>query len=263
MAHYWLKLPLDLIQNPAFMRLSENLKWSYVSLLIMAKGQGDTGELPDVDDMAWELRKDPVVLENEISQLANKGLAEWLLEKDCWYLPGFEEMQGNTSAAERMRKYRERKKREAAENGDLPILEELKEEIRRSELDIDIDRSVTVVTKRNEQVTDYSKDELADFILEIEEFWFSITGGGRPADRDTYAADYFKPANELLIRCQWDTQRAKELLEEQRGDMLRKGMKPYKLKAVVPGVIADLDIEKLQTAVQDEDRHLLEAIGAI
>ena len=264
MAHYWLKLRLSLIDDPAYMRLSKNLRFTYIALMILAKELGDEGYLPAVEDMAWRMREDAKELENDISQLAMKELAEWDIEKDCWFLPGFAEMQRPTPAAERMKAYRERLKQQEKDDskGDLPILEEKEEEKRRSELDIYIDRSVTVVTKSNNKVTDMTDEQLVNLVFEVQEFWFDQTGGTRPADEVRYRQEYFKPLNQLLVRCGWDTGKARELLKNKREEWLKNGWGPRKADSVVTSIISDLDRAGLDETPVEDDSIFLKAIGA-
>lgn len=148
MAYYYAKINISMLSDPAFIMLPESDQLLYMKLILVAKqNENDEdypGLLPEINVVAFHLRKDVQTVERGLAQLANSGLAKIVMldelgAKERWFLIKYSEMQEPSDAAKRQREYRKRKK-EAKKEKD-------------KELDIDLYRSVTgdvtAVTKRN------------------------------------------------------------------------------------------------------------------
>jgi len=117
MAHYWLKLYTDILDDPKMGTLPDNLWRRTVELFLIAKRYNDGGTLPPVDEMAWTLRTSPEALTTELHDLAEcttdngkPGIVH-LNDDGAWYVTNFAKRQAKTPAAERMRRLRERERR--------------------------------------------------------------------------------------------------------------------------------------------------------
>ena len=105
-AKYWIKLYLDMLDDPAVGRLSDALYRTLLQCMLAAGEAGKDGILPAVENLAWRLRMKPHVLARRLEALGEAGL----LEKNAdgnWLVAGFKERQGPSKDALRMRRNRE------------------------------------------------------------------------------------------------------------------------------------------------------------
>jgi hypothetical protein len=87
----------------------------------------------------------------------------------------------------------------------------------------------------------------ARLIQELCDFWCHHTGrakprlNGSPAKNQTLRDDFYTPAGLLLERLEYDLTRAQDLLIAKRQEMLTDNKTPYRISAVVPSIVGDLD----------------------
>jgi hypothetical protein len=106
--NYWIKLYHEILDDAKVGRLRVALKWRFVECLLVAGENGNDGLLPETADLAWRLRCDAEKLETDLTELSDVGLlnrvdGQWLVVK-------FKQRQEPSKAAQRMRRYRQRKK---------------------------------------------------------------------------------------------------------------------------------------------------------
>jgi len=117
-AKYWIKLYHEILRDPKMGRLPDRAWRRAIELFLLAGESGDDGWLPDVPDIAWQLRVPEQELGEDMDLLAEFGI---LTETDDgWLVTNFETRQGAVPDAERMKRYRERK-RKAQYHGDASV----------------------------------------------------------------------------------------------------------------------------------------------
>lgn len=151
-AKYWIKLYLDMLDDPAVGRLSDALYRTFLQCMLAAGEAGDDGILPPIRDLAWRLRMKPHILAQRLEALGKAGLLEKNTD-ESWLVAGFKERQGPSPVKDRMRRYRKSNKRD-------------EEESERYENVTKRNRSVT--KKRYENVTGLSTKKIPDTDTEAD-----------------------------------------------------------------------------------------------
>jgi hypothetical protein len=146
-AKYWIKLYHEIVDDPKMGRLPDSLWRRVIEMFLLAGELDEDGFLPPLPDMAWRLRSSEEMMVADLNKLASLRIVElrdYTPSEQRWHVVNFANRQGASSDAERMREYRKRKKEKEAK--------------RKKEEDTDTDtyRTVTRVTLRNEQVTQYA-----------------------------------------------------------------------------------------------------------
>ena len=103
----WIKLQLDILNNPTYGLLSDDLFRRLVELYLLAGEKDQEGLLPDVEDMAWRLRADPEELLYCLWGLLERGLVDETPQG--WMVTGFKESQAAPNSTERSRASRRRR----------------------------------------------------------------------------------------------------------------------------------------------------------
>lgn len=115
MKRHWIKLWLDIIDDPKMGRLPDHIWRRAVEVFLMAGEYGDEGFLPSENDMAWRLRTDETNIRKDLQCLEEAGLL--VKGKDDWKVKNFKKRQWSESL-ERVKKFREgKKKRNGYSNG--------------------------------------------------------------------------------------------------------------------------------------------------
>jgi hypothetical protein len=108
---HWIKLYVEMLDDPKIGLLPDSIKWRFTSALLMAGELNEDGYLPDIDEMAWRLRVPPETLQSEMRMLAGRGLVELRLHDDGserWFITKFKTRQDPSKNALRQRSWRER-----------------------------------------------------------------------------------------------------------------------------------------------------------
>jgi hypothetical protein len=108
---HWIKLYVEMLDDPKVGLLPDSIKWRFTSVLLMAGELNEGGFLPDVDEMAWRLRVPPETLQSEMRMLSGRGLVELRLHADGgerWFITKFADRQAPSKNALRQRSWRER-----------------------------------------------------------------------------------------------------------------------------------------------------------
>ncbi len=113
-ANYWLKLWVDMLDDPKVGLLDDRTWRRWVEILLLAKEAGDDGRLPDMATMCWRLRTSEEDLTRALQTLEGRGLVR--RDETGWRIVNFAKRQGPVPAAERKR--RQRSKRPPVTAGD-------------------------------------------------------------------------------------------------------------------------------------------------
>lgn len=108
MADYWLKLYIEILDDPKMATLPDRVWRRIIELFLVAKRLGKDGRLPDTRQIAWMLRMSPDELEGDMAQIAQTGIA--IREVNGWLIPKFAQRQAAVSDAERKAQERIRKR---------------------------------------------------------------------------------------------------------------------------------------------------------
>lgn len=107
---YWIKLYHEILDDPKMGRLSDRSFRRTIQLFLLAGEFDDDGYLPDLNDIAWRLRCDPEELETEMIELQNLKILSKIDGR--WFVTKFQDRQAPVSGAERVARYRERKRKD-------------------------------------------------------------------------------------------------------------------------------------------------------
>lgn len=110
-ANYWIKLYMEILDDPKMGRLPCNLWRRFVECCLMAGESREAGFLPDLATLAWRLRVDERTLHQELTSLADFGLLELKPYNPFdtrWFVVNFAKRQAASSVTERVKRHRER-----------------------------------------------------------------------------------------------------------------------------------------------------------
>lgn len=102
---YWLKLYLEILDDPKMGRMSDTLWRRTVELFLLAAKTGEDGSLPPIADMAWALRITESDMLDALEQLATLGVV--FEDESGWMVTHFAERQDADTHAERQMRYKE------------------------------------------------------------------------------------------------------------------------------------------------------------
>ncbi len=112
MGYYWLKVYTEILHDPKVMRLPPIIRLRFYECLVLAREYDQDGDLPPDEDAAFIFRIPEEQYQVEMKELQSAGLVD---RNGCWHLPKFTERQSAIVGAERVKKYREIKRREEYE----------------------------------------------------------------------------------------------------------------------------------------------------
>ncbi len=110
---YWIKLYLEILNDPKMSRLSDRLFRRTIELFLIAGSTDRSGVLPPVADIAWQLRQPLQKITADLQSLQDVGILTQ--ENGDWTVTNFELRQSPADARERVRRYREARKQEQYE----------------------------------------------------------------------------------------------------------------------------------------------------
>lgn len=70
---HWIKLYVEMLDDPKVGLLPDAVKWRWTSVLLLAGEMNEDGFLPDVNDMAWRLHTNVETLQGEMRMLPAAG----------------------------------------------------------------------------------------------------------------------------------------------------------------------------------------------
>ena len=107
--NHWIKLYVEMNHDPKIGLLTDELKWRFVSVLLLAGELNEDGYLPELNNMAWQLRTNPETLAGQMRTLAGRGLVELRLHPDGderWFISKFAERQAPATPTQRAQRAR-------------------------------------------------------------------------------------------------------------------------------------------------------------
>ena len=72
--YYWLKLHYDILDDWKVGTLPDSLKWLFIQCLCAAGEHNANGFLPEINQFAYRIRKEPGPLHSDLSRLASNQL---------------------------------------------------------------------------------------------------------------------------------------------------------------------------------------------
>lgn len=108
MADYWMKLYIEILDDPKMATLPDRVWRRVIELFLVAKRLGKDGHLPETRQIAWMLRMSPDELDADLAQVVHTGIIE--REVGGWFIPKFAQRQAPVPDAERKAQERDRKK---------------------------------------------------------------------------------------------------------------------------------------------------------
>jgi hypothetical protein len=124
----WAKVWIEVIYDHKMANLSDHLWRRTIELILLAKELDPIeGHLPSLDEMAFKLRIDPKMLDDELNELAQLGITEQLT--GGWFLPNFKDRQRKMTGAERVALHRERRKKREYNEGETEVLRDGNEDV--------------------------------------------------------------------------------------------------------------------------------------
>ena len=115
---HWIKLYVEMLDDPKVGLLPDAVKWRWVSSLLLAGELNENGFLPDINDAAWRLHTNVETLQGEMRTLAGRGLVELREHPDGgerWFIPAFVKRQEAATSTERSRNLRHRRRQNSNE----------------------------------------------------------------------------------------------------------------------------------------------------
>jgi hypothetical protein len=112
MAGYWIKLYTEILDDYKYFKLPDVSKLLMYELFLLAKKVDQGGNLPDLDEMSFSLRRSKDDILAAIRPLIEVGIISE--DEDCAYVTHFEDRQSANGNAERSRHKREKEHKEAA-----------------------------------------------------------------------------------------------------------------------------------------------------
>jgi len=108
-SYQWIKLYIETLHDPKMGKLSDRLWRRAVECFLLAGELGNGGELPPIDKMSWTLRSDVEQLETEFFNLCEVGILSHI--DGVYYVTSFSKRQAKIDSADRIKNFRERKKK--------------------------------------------------------------------------------------------------------------------------------------------------------
>jgi hypothetical protein len=108
MNRIWIKLYLEILDDPKMGRLPDHLWRRTVEMFLIAGRIGNDGKLPPVGEMAWTLRTSDSEVRECLEALSEKEFGIVRAAGEDWYVANFEKYQYSESY-ERVKRYRNAK----------------------------------------------------------------------------------------------------------------------------------------------------------
>ena len=106
MTDYWIKLYIEILDDPKMATLPDRLWRRVIELFLCAGRVYHDGQLPDTNQLAWMIRVPMDELDLDLKQIATTGIIQQT--KDGWLIPKFSQRQAAATNAERVKQHRER-----------------------------------------------------------------------------------------------------------------------------------------------------------
>ncbi len=110
MADYWMKLYVEILDDPKMATMPDRAWRRTIELFLVAKKLNKDGHLPDTRQIAWLLRISADELEHDLRQITSTGII--VQEVGGWFIPKFSKRQAAVGGNERVAQFRERKQKQ-------------------------------------------------------------------------------------------------------------------------------------------------------
>lgn len=114
MTSYWIKLYIDMIDDPKMLKLSDWQFRRFIELLLVAKENDKAGLLQPVPEIAWRIRQCEKVVKDTLRAMEEIGVVRET--ENGWLFVNFAKRQAMSDSAERVKRFREREKKKQEGN---------------------------------------------------------------------------------------------------------------------------------------------------
>lgn len=105
--NYWMKLWFEILGDPKMGRLPDRLWRRVIELFLIAGQNGEEGKLPELVDMAWQLKLSEKALQNDLEKIQETGIVK-PLEDGSWIVTNFQKRNKSVTGTQRVKDYRDR-----------------------------------------------------------------------------------------------------------------------------------------------------------
>lgn len=227
----WVKMYTEMLDDPKIGRLSDAVKWRFVSLILLA-GECDKdgylsngNELMTVDDIAWRMRITREQCEKDLESLVNCGLIDDI--DGAYFVVKFSERQGRPQSEKRAqwreRKARQNQKQEITQESRVnhaTRVEKSREEIASDDAPANEEIPQTEPRKPSERQT---------AIKTLEEGFSKLSNiplpkRGTAKEKSAAASTWWNPLGETWELCGKNTAAASKLIEASYKKLIGEGM---------------------------------------
>jgi hypothetical protein len=110
MTDYWIKLYMEILDDPKMGTLPDRLWRRVIELFLIAKSINKYGDLPDTSQIAWMLRMDTDDLQLDMKQIATTGIIRQT--ETGWFVVNFQKRQAPATTTERVHAFRDRQQKQ-------------------------------------------------------------------------------------------------------------------------------------------------------
>ena len=110
MADYWLKLYIEILDDPKMATMPDRVWRRTIELFLVAKKLNKDGHLPETRQITWLLRMSDEELDHDMIQIASTGII--VQELGGWFIPNFVKRQAAVGGAERVAQFRKREQKQ-------------------------------------------------------------------------------------------------------------------------------------------------------
>jgi hypothetical protein len=126
--YYYLKLHYDILDDWKVGTLPDSLKWLFIQCLCVAGETFQGGLLPELNQFAFRIRREPSALNSDMARLAANGLTELVQIEDGserWFVTNYAKRQKPISNKKKQADYRTRKRKKEMAESDDSVTDEL------------------------------------------------------------------------------------------------------------------------------------------
>jgi len=120
--NYWMKLWFDILSDPKMGMLPDRLWRRVIELFLVAGKQGDDGELPDLETMAWTLKLSKPALEKDLERIAELGIVT--KTDGGWVVTNFKKRNEPVDPMKRIKDFRKRERYEKGNENETEMKRE-------------------------------------------------------------------------------------------------------------------------------------------
>lgn len=164
-SYFYIKLFHEILHDPKMGRLTDNLWRRVIEVFLLAGENGHNGNLPSIENMAWELRLSIEELESNLQTLAKYDIVS--LTPDGWHVTHFEKRQAAIGGKERVSAHRNRAKKQAYYADETGEEQLSNEGVTSRYTELDIEKSKSKKKSKSAEKAPRQRDPLFDAIAEV------------------------------------------------------------------------------------------------